>query len=131
MTVTANNELDQRDRLLLAQRRDALERNEGPRVGDYVDFADGVQRRISHIWGEGWDRPGAQTSDGGSFYLGDGYVSFSGGLHPLVPFTTLTLTEERRAGAVWFFHHDYATAHNGIGAVIPFRVYSCAVNAPR
>ena len=59
-----------------------------------------------------------QTSDGGSFYLGDGYCAFSGSLYDGIPADTLTLTGETREGRVWWFHHDYHTAHNGVPGVI-------------
>ncbi len=117
--------LDERDDAILAERTAALDAVDGPRVGDYVDFADGVTRRISYLW------PGhAQTSDYGSYYLGNGYVSMSGSLFVPVPTDTLALTDEKRDGAVWFFHHDWAQAHNGIGMTIPFRVFTCPLDAP-
>ena len=118
--------IDQRDLDILAARSAALDAVSGPRVGDWVEFTDGVSRRISHLWPES-----AQTSDGGSFYLGDGYVSMSGALHDSVPTDSLVITGERRAGAVWFFHHDHATAHNGVETTLLFRVYTCNLPAPR
>ena len=131
-------EFDERDRAIVAEREQALNADQGPRVGDYVEFANSVTRRISHMWpafadtGDGWSAPAsAQTSEGGSFYLGDGYVSFSGGLHPGIPVDTLTRTEEMRPGSVWVFHHDWHTAHNGVDTEIPFRVYHSTADAPR
>ncbi len=124
--------LDDTDARILAERIAALDERIGPRVGDYIEFADGVVRRISHHWRDdaGWDG-GLQTSDGGSFYLGAGYCNFSGSLHPCVNAATLTLTRKRRPGRVWFFHHDCAEAHNGVETTIDFRVYHCSENAPR
>lgn len=124
--------LDDRDQAILAERTAALDAVEEPRVGDFVVFADGVTRRISYHWhdGAGWDG-GYQSSDGGSYYLGTGYVSMSGGLYTTVPKETLTLTDEKRDGSVWFFHHDHHTAHNGVDVMIPFRVYACSLPAPR
>lgn len=126
-------ELDEKDAEILARRVALLEERTAPKVGDWVQFADGKMRRISHIWD--WNDgdpafPLAQTSDGGSYYLGDGYVSMSGSLHPSVHTNTLTETGLRKMGSVWFFHHDYARAHNGIDTVIPFRVWTCSVEAP-
>lgn len=117
-TDTLTPELDDRDRALVAERAAAYDRINGPRVGDFVEFADGVIRRVSHVWDNG-----VQTSDGGSFYLGDGYISFSGGLYPQIPFSSLSETGEKRNASVWIFHHDWAKAHNGVGAEIPFRVF--------
>ena len=122
-------ELDSRDRALIVERRVArrkLERAEPrPIEGDFVIFADGTVRRVSHAWrdGEGWDG-GVQTSDGGSWYLTKGgAVSFSGGLRPTIPTETLTLTDERRKGRIWIFHHDFPTAGGRVESEIEFRVY--------
>lgn len=115
-------ELDERDRVILDERTAALDKHPGIRVGDFVRFADGATRRVSYLWPHG-----AQTSDGGSYYLGHGYVSMSGSLYSPVKLDTLTLTRETRPGAVWFFHHDHFTAHNGVHANIPFRLYECSL----
>lgn len=126
-------ELDERDAAILARRVALLDAIDKAKVGDFVRFADGEQRRISHIWD--WDDgdpefPQAQTSDGGSYYLGDGYVSMSGGLYPPVHTNTLTDTGETKLGSVWFFHHDRSGAHRGVDTAIPFRVWSCSVDSP-
>lgn len=130
--MTTMTELDERDRAILAERVAMLNADRGIRVGDFVSFA-GMLRRVSHVyserdWGSGW---GVQTSDGGSFYLGESYCSFSGGLYPAVPGNTLTPTGEIRDGDVWFFHHDHATANGGVTASVAFRVWECSVGAPR
>lgn len=118
--------LDERDAAILANRVDELTSQAGPRCGDYVRFADGTERRISHLWTE-MDEIGlddvAQTSDSGSWYLGHGYTSFSGSLHPGTPIAGLRLTSEQKPGSCWFFRHDHHTAHNGVNVEIPFRVY--------
>lgn len=129
--------LDERDRQILADRVASLDAIAGPRVGDWVIFADGTERRISHRWFFPADEDGpeidnVQTSHpGGSFYLGDGYVSFSGSLFLGVPGSTLTLTDELRPAGVWFFHHDWWQAHNGVGAEVMFRVFTCSLEATR
>lgn len=123
---------DAQDQEILAYRTQCFwhyERTLLPRAGDYIDFADGVTRRVSHVWD--WPAGGetVQTSDGGSFYLGEGYCSFSGGLHPGIPLTTLTKTETVRDGAVWFFHHDTHRAFNAVYTTIPCAVYACALSS--
>jgi hypothetical protein len=128
--------LDERDWLILQDRLAELDTIDGPRVGDWVVFADGVERRISQRWQFPADEDGpaidaVQTSSGGSFYLGDGYVSFSGGLFGSVPTATLEATGQFREGRVWFFHHDHWTAHNGVQSVGLFRVFLCSEVAPR
>lgn len=116
--------LDDRDAAIARTRMTALDAREGPRVGDFVRFADGVERRISHLWDNG-----VQTSDGGRFYLGDYGCSFSGALHLPVHYESLTLTDERQRGWVWIFHHDVARAHNGVDFTTEFRVYTCSLES--
>jgi hypothetical protein len=127
-----HTELDDRDQEILAHRVGLLNKVEGPRVGDFVTFSNGVERRISYIWrDEQGTLLNVQTSDGGSYYLGDSYVSMSGGLFPGVKPETLALTDSKREGSVWFFHHDLWIAHNGVGATLEFRVFTCTQEAPR
>jgi len=117
-------EMDERDTAILAERVTAYDKHTGPRVGDFVRFADGTMRRISHDWGDS-----VQTSSGGLFYLGKGYASFSGSLFHGVPPETLTYTGEASEGDAWFFHHDHHTAHNGVDVSMGFRVFVCSLEA--
>lgn len=123
---------DERDEQIRKLRLELLDRQTGPRCGDWIDFADGVRRRISHVWDwEDGTTPTYQTShEGGGYYLGEGFVAFSGSLYQSVPGDTLTLTNEKREGRVWFFHHGYQQAHNGVDSVCTFRVYRCSLDAP-
>jgi hypothetical protein len=118
---------DSRDEAILDRRISLLNQNDQPRVGDFVRFADGTLRRISFITPLDWmpECDSVQTSDGGSWYLGNGYASFSGGLYGGVKRETLTLTDERKLGSCWIFHHDYAQAGNGVDVKILWRVYDC------
>lgn len=93
----------------------------GPQVGEFVRYPDGAMHRISYHWGD--DVQKVQTSDGGSWYLGNHGINFSGGLDPGIPTASLTLTDETQLGSVWFFHHDQWTAHNGVDAQMTFRVW--------
>lgn len=103
---------------LLSNRTAMWDEEDGPRVGDYVIFPDGHQERFSHDWGDG-----LQTSPGGSWYLGDGYASFSGALNPAIPKARLEDTGYKRLGWFWFFKNDYARAHNGVNVQAICRVY--------
>jgi hypothetical protein len=130
MTVT--DALDERDRQIIWERRHSIELIDGPRVGDYVDFADDTRRRVAYIWrDEHGEAFSVQTCEGGSFYLGNGYVSMSGSLYGGVKPETLTLTGETAPGSAWIFHHDHHTRDNGVDVTIPFRVYRCSEDAPR
>lgn len=135
VSAKAFRQLDERDQGIVERRTAWIDKmRREPGVGDWVDFADGVSRRISYVWEfeDGWK---AQTSDGGSFYLGGGsngaYVSFSGSLYSTVPTHTFDLTFERRPGRVWFFHHDSHTAGGGVDTMIDFKVWECSLPAPR
>lgn len=121
--------LDERDTAILDRKLTRLNSKPGPRVGDFVRFKDGVERRISYIW-DGCPGTPVQTSPSGSYYLGEGDVSMSGGLCSGVPMDTLTLTPHLKGGTVWFFHHDERTAHNATETRISFRVYDCTEEAP-
>ena len=114
-------ELDERDAAIFSERFHAYQDIHGPRVGDFVRFADGRLERISHIWNDG-----VQTSESGSFYLGKGYCSFSGSLNPLIPSAELEYRADHKRGPVWFFHHDHWRASNGVHASMDFRVYEVA-----
>lgn len=120
-------ELDELNHAIRSRRLAAWDERPGPRVGDYVRFVDGVLRRFSHDW----DDHGLQTSDAhdGRFYLGEGYMSFSGSLYPAVPLESLHDTGELRDGACWFFHHDLRRAHNGVETDVPCRVFACDLPA--
>lgn len=103
---------------LLARRIAMRDEEDGPRVGDYVIFPDGTTNRFSYDWGES-----VQTSPGGSWYLGDGYTSFSGALDPPVPKESLKDTGESQVGRFWFFDGNYARAGGGVNVEVPCRVY--------
>ncbi len=129
MWISPPPELDNQDRAIIATRMDSLNRMPGFRVGDFVIFAGGVTRHISYIWEDAV--PGVQTSDGGSFFLGEGWVSFSGSLYVCVPGDTLTDTGETRKGSVWIAHHNYLCAGSSVTSYEDFRVFRCSREAPK
>lgn len=119
---------DEQDDQLLVERVKFRENFKGPRVGDFIDFADVVTHRFSHDHGKKW---GIQTSPiGGSFYMTPGgYLSYSGGLQPAIKHDQLVDTGELRLGTVWFFHHDRARASSAVKANIPCRVFTTTANS--
>lgn len=119
---------DEQDSDLLTERVCKWDKRSGPRVGDYIVFADGITHRFSHDHGKEW---GIQTSPiGGSFYMTpSGHSSYSGGLQPAIKHDELENTGKRRLGAVWFFHHEHATASNAVMAKIPCRVFKTSANS--
>lgn len=118
--------MDDRDLEILIDRQAKLSAIKEIKQGDYVRFADGIERRVSHVWYDG----GIQTSAGGSWYLGEGYMSFSGSLFPIVPAETMRRTEEKKPGSAWFFHHDYAVRDGGIPVMVNCAVWECSEPAP-
>lgn len=135
MTLLKEQGLDERDQAIAYERwkglamREALQADKGvPTVGDWVEYPDGNPRRVSYVWD--WNEPSeisVQTSDSGSWYLGgDGSVSFSGGLCQSVAIDTFTIRKGVcRRGKFWFFHHDHATAQNGVDLWLPVLVWDC------
>ena len=124
--------LDQVDADLVRERLAAMDYARSvPRSGDFVDFADGVQRRISHCYyiADGWETNTFQTSDGGRWYLSRLGCEFSGALYPSIDGETFTDTGETRLGSAWVFHHDHHCAGGGVDFLAPFRVFACSMAA--
>jgi len=121
--------LDDRNLEILRESLEALDKHEGPRVGDFVVFADDVVRRFSHDWEES----GLQTTDdrfgSQSFHLGDGYLSYSGALRPPVKRETLTRADEIRLGWVWIWHHGWSGASRGVDVQVPLRVFRSSLSS--
>lgn len=119
----AENDFD-----LLMDRINKLNQRSGPRVGDFVIMPDETVLRFTYDWSNGSHLADIQTTSPGStdqsFYLSkNGFCDFSGSLSDPLPIKDLEDTLENRLGAIWFFHNDYARAHNGVYAKVPFRVY--------
>ena len=109
---------DARDQEIAEQRIKKWDECQGPRVGDYCIMPDGTYERFAYDWGDA-----LQTCINGSFYLGDGYASMSGGLNPSIPKSQIFPTGEIKKGWFWIFHHDYWTAHNGVNLRAGCRVF--------
>jgi hypothetical protein len=112
--------IDAENALILTQRQESLDKHTEIIVGDFV-LMDGKALRVSHVWDDS-----VQTTDGrygASFYLGNGYVSFSGGLDPAIPLDKFHLTGDKREGDCWFFSQDHARAHNGVHVKALFKVW--------
>ena len=107
--------------VILRDRQAHLDASDGVRVGDFILSGDKVLR-VAHDWGD--EVQPTFGNPGGSFYLTrNGFCSFSGSLDCSIPKTSLVLTEERRAGSVWFFSRDHSMAHNGYDTEAFFRVW--------
>ena len=117
-------EYDERDKSIQEERETMWNKRRGPRVGDFVKMADGTLKRFTYNWGDGIQT--TANGYGGSFHLGKGYVSYSGGLDPAIPRETIRYAGKKRAGSFWFFHHGHMTAHNGVETTAMCRVYEVA-----
>lgn len=109
---------DEIDKKIVIDRIAQWDRCQGPRVGDYAIMPDGSMERFAHNWGDS-----LQTTSGGFFYLGNGYMSMSGGLHSAIPKTRIRDASDTKMGICWIFHHDYREAFRSVGAQVPCRVY--------
>jgi hypothetical protein len=106
---------------IIAKRMAALDAMPGMRVGDFLRLKDGTLARVAYHWGHCVQPSCSRHS--GSFYLADGYVSYSGGLDASISITEFRLTGETDCGLVWIFHRNFIGAGRGVDAVVPFRVY--------
>ncbi len=98
----------------------------GPRVGDFIRLPDlheklGKFTRMTYDWGNGHMQTGG--SAGGSYYLGSGYLSYSGVLDHGVRVDDLVDTGETKPGSVWLFRDGRAAAHCGVHFDLPMRVF--------
>lgn len=116
--------VDARDWELLTEYIAATCDQPGPIVGDFVLYPGGELERVSYVHGYNAQGGTVQTSPGGSFHLGRGYVSFSGGLNPGVQRSSLTDTGYRRDGTVWIAHHGRLVADCARNVNAPFRIYT-------
>jgi len=115
--------LDAENVVILAARQEQLDARHTIGVGDLV--IDGEKTyRVAHDWGES-----VQLTDGrfgASFFLGDGYVDFSGGLNPSIEKSRLLPTDERLEAPVWFFSQNRTGGGNGYNTMATFRVWKLA-----
>jgi hypothetical protein len=113
--------LVQANKAILNVRMKKYDRIAGPRVGDWLDTPAGSYR-IAHNWGDSV-QPTITKGDSGSFYLGSGFLEYSGGLGRAIPSLRIIPTEEKRNAKIWFFSGDEARANNGVSFEISFRVF--------
>ncbi len=126
-------DFDERDAAILRKREESFNRVDGPRVGDFLRTPDGVLR-FTHDWGDSIQttvRAKHPCYGDASFYLSDGYASFSGSLDPAIDKSLLRDTGETMPGSFWFFHHDVAGAGRGVYCTMPCRLFECQDSASK
>lgn len=124
-------EFDARDQAILDARQAAFLAVTRIKVGDFVRFPDGSERRATYVWpDEQGNADGIQTgSVYGSYYLGDGYMDYSGSLYHCQDARQFERTGEFKQGRAWFFHHDYHRAFGGIDVLVNCPVWICREEA--
>ena len=105
------------DFLMIKSRMALYNERQGARVGDYLKIGDKYLRFVCD-YGEK-----IQVGQNGSYYLGKGYLSHSGGCDESYPHANLRQTKETRNGSVWVFHADHHSAGYGRTAIQKFRVF--------
>jgi hypothetical protein len=109
-------QFDEHDAEILSNREAAFNRIHGPRVGDFLKMPEGFLR-FTHDWSDKIQttvRAKHPCYGDASFYLSDGYASFSGSLDPAIDKASLRDTGEKMLGSFWFFHHDCVGAGRGV-----------------
>jgi len=115
---------DHIDEDIRQKRIEAWRKRHGPRVGDFVEMADGTLRRFTHDHGDVIQTTSASFPGNASFHFSHfGHCNFSGSLDPGIPKSALQDTGREEPGTVWFFHHDVSGASRGVQCTIPCRVY--------
>lgn len=104
----------------------AREAIEGPRVGDYLLYADYSMARLAHHWGDSVQP--SSNGTGGSYHLtATGVVSYSGGLEPSIAIGRLTKHYMGdygiMAGPMWVCFRGILEAHCSVTVPVPCRVY--------
>ena len=120
--------LDDEDQALFARYVAAFNKQQGPRVGDFVQFRRGVVKRLNEFSGRGTPDACVQVSDQSEYHLGDGYVRSFGDSRRTVPVAALVETDRTAFGRVWISHHGVA---GGVDAPVWFRVFTCDREAPQ
>lgn len=97
------------------------------RVGDYIKEPNGILTRVTYIWkfskkDGGWHVQNG-GHNGGGYYLGHGYISYSGGLDHGYNINCLKKTNKLKSGYVWFFDNNISGAGRGKDFKMMFRVW--------
>ncbi len=116
---------DKENQEILKRRTEEYNKIPGARVGDYLKLPNGKYTRFTY----GFDDHIQTGGHGNGFYLGNGYISYSGGLDPGVKLSDITQTEQTKKGFIWFFDNDFATGGNGRDFEIDFRVFKLKPDA--
>jgi len=123
-------DLDERNRAILAGNVELWEARPGPRVGDFVILPDGGVRRFTQDMGTGLQITSPDDPIGQfRFYIRSGWMTYTGDKDSAILKGRLTLTDEKRNGHAWFFHHNVFNATKSVHIVMPCRVFRYTPNS--
>jgi hypothetical protein len=112
-----------RDAAIVAKRMAKLDAISEMRVGDFLRLKNGELARVAADWGHYVQPTYGRGPFTESFYLGNGYIEYSGSFNPSIPVTEFRPTGETVCGLIWIFHLDILGAGRRVRAMVPFRVY--------
>ena len=113
--------ISDKDLNILKTRIKEYDRIKDARVGDFFITSEDHYVRFTHAWDDHIQTSESEKS--GSFYLGNGYISYSGGLDPGFKYSEIVDTGQIKKGWIWFFHDGWQLAHCGVHFNIDFRVF--------
>jgi hypothetical protein len=110
---------------LARQRLNALNKRNGPRVGDFVWFPDEDRpRRFTCDLSDGSMQTTTKEANDSSFHLTrSGYCHFSGSLDSAIWLDQCHDTGKKLLGRVWFFSRNLSGPHRGVSVSLPFLVF--------
>ena len=95
------------------------EQRSGPRVGDFLQVMPDRYTRLTHVWG-------AVLYTGSlvdSYYLGKGYITYSGSCGRGYEKKQVMPTTQTMEGRIWTFSNHWQGAGRGIHLTVPLRVF--------
>ena len=100
-----------RNLIILKEKQDLFLKDNRLKQGVFLKMPDGEYLRITHYFGDG-----VQTAKEfeGSYYLGEGTMSYSGSLDPIIKTENIRPTNETKIGHCWFFADRHSGGAKGI-----------------
>lgn len=111
--------LPDKNQQILQESMAAYNKRRGPRVGDFLRNPDGTFTRFTHDWGDHIQTGGGSNS----FYLGNGYCSYSGSLDTGIMKADIVRTKETKKGMIWFFNEGWSGPNRAVHYEVDFRVF--------
>jgi hypothetical protein len=120
--ATLLEEINIRNQAILNLRQARLDQREGINVGDFILVDGDKVMRVAHCWDD-TIQPTISGCDASFYMCPSGGCSMSGSLDRGISRERFQATNEKRAGSMWFFSEEMASAHNGYHTTAMFRVW--------